>query len=64
MDRQFFASVVARERSDEISKDLAVRHWLNGADGRLPGAAKPQRLILRFAPTVIVISLIALFLAG
>ena len=64
MDKMFLASVVARERQDEILKDLAVRHMLNEAEGNLPRVSKSKRMVLRFAPAVIVISLIALYLIG
>lgn len=64
MDRMFLASVVARERQAEILKDLAVRHMLNEAAGNLPRVSKSKRMVLRFAPAVIVISLIALYLIG
>lgn len=64
MDRMFFASIIARERQDEISKDLAVRHMLNEAHGNLHRVSKSKRTALRFAPAVIVISLIAFYLIG
>jgi hypothetical protein len=64
MDKLFFASVVAQERRDEISNELAVRHMLNEAEGNLPRVSRSKRLVLRLAPVVIVISLIALYLIG
>jgi hypothetical protein len=64
MDRLFFASVVAQERRDEISKELAVRHMLNEAEGNLPRVSRPKRLVWRLTPVVILISLIALYLIG
>jgi hypothetical protein len=64
MDRLFFASVVAQERRDEISNELAVRHLLDEAEGNLPRVSRSKRLVLRLAPVVIVISLIALYLIG
>ena len=62
MDKLFFASVVARERNDEITKELAIRHMLNEAEGNLPRVRSSKSMVLRFAPTVIVISLIAIYL--
>lgn len=64
MDRQFFASVVAREHKEEISKELAVRHMLNEAEGNLPRVSRSKRMVLRLAPAVIVISWIAFHLIG
>jgi hypothetical protein len=64
MDKLFFASVVARERNDEITKALAVRHMLNEAEGKLPRVPKSKQMVLRFAPAVIVVSLIVIYLIG
>ena len=64
MDKLFFASVVARERKGEITKELAVRHMLNEAEGNLPRVPKSKGMVLRFAPAVIVVSLIVIYLVG
>ena len=64
MDRLFLASVVARERQAEISKELAVRHMLNEAKGNLRRAASSKRTVLRFASVVTAITLVALYLIG
>ena len=64
MDKLFFASVVAREREGEITRELAVRHMLDEAEGNLPRVPKSKRMALRFAPAVIVVSLIAIHLIG
>ena len=61
MDKLFLASVVARERKDEISKELATRHMLKEAEGDIPRVSKTRRLVARFAPAVIVISLLVFF---
>jgi hypothetical protein len=64
MDRLFFASVVARERKDEITKELAVRHMLKEAEENLPRAPKSKGMMLRFAPSVLVVSLIIIYHFG
>ena len=64
MDRLYLASVIARERQAEISKELAVRHMLNQAAGNLRKAASSKRLALRLVPAVTVIALIAMYLIG
>ena len=62
MDKEFFASVVARERREEISKDLAIRHMLEEANGNMLGTKKAGRLVLRFAPVLVVISVFWFFI--
>lgn len=64
MDRLFYTSVVLRERQNEISKDLAVRRMLREAKGTQSGMSRPRRLILQFAPVVIIASLIAFQLSN
>jgi hypothetical protein len=64
MDKYYFAKLVARERKNEIDHDLAIRHMLKEADGGIFRVSKTRRLVMRFAPAVIVISLLALFFLG
>ena len=53
-----FSKLVARERKAELSNFLATRHMLNEAEGDTPRVSKSKRLVLRFAPVVIVISIL------
>jgi len=62
MDRLFFASVVIRERQNEISRDLAVRRMLKEANGNQSGVSQSRRLALQFVPVIIIASLIAFHL--
>lgn len=64
MDKLFFASVVAREHKDEISKELATRHMLKEAEGYMPQTTRSKRMVRRFAPVVIAISLLVACLIG
>jgi hypothetical protein len=64
MDKYNFARLVARERKDEIDHDLAVRHMLREAEGDMPNGSRARRLVMRFAPIVIVISALAYFFLG
>jgi hypothetical protein len=64
MDKLFYESVVARERKDEISKELAIRHMLKEAERDNPGTSKPKRVILRITPALILITLILLYFLG
>lgn len=64
MDKLFFASVVARERKDEISKELAIRHMLKEADGDMPQMTEPKPVVLRTAPALILFILILLYFLG
>jgi len=58
MDRLFFASVVIRERQNEISRDLEVRRMLKEANESQSGVSQSRRLVLQFVPVIIVASLI------
>ena len=60
MDKRFLESVVARERKNEIRKELATRHLLKEAESDAPRVSK--RMVLRLAPTLILVSLLSLFL--
>lgn len=64
MDRLYLASVIARERQAEISRELTIRHMPNEAKGNLHRAASSKRMVLRFASVVTAISLVALYLIG
>lgn len=59
MDKPFLASV-ARDRKNEITKELTRRRTLKGAESNAPGASK--RMVLRLAPALILVSLLSLFL--
>jgi hypothetical protein len=56
MDKLFLASVVARERKDEITKELAIRHMLKEAESDSPRISKSKRLVLRFVFAIIILS--------
>ncbi len=64
MDKLFYASVVARERKAEISKELAIRHMLKEAERDNPGTRKPKRMVLRITPALILITWILLYFLG
>lgn len=51
-----FAKLVAHERKDELSGFLKTKHMLKEAEGVTPGVSKTRRLVMRFAPVVVVIS--------
>ena len=61
MDKLFYASVVARERKNEISKELALRHMLKDAERDLPEKRKPKPMVLRIAPAFILTTLVLLY---
>jgi hypothetical protein len=60
MDKLFLASVVARERKNEITKELSIQHMLREGEPDAPQVSK--RMVLRLAPTLILVSLLLLFL--
>ena len=60
MDKFYFGKTIARERQGEIERDLAVRHMLKEARGGFFKVTKTKRLVMRFAPVVIVMSLLAI----
>ena len=62
MDKFYFGKTVARERQHEINRDLAVRHMLKEARGDFFRVSKTRRLVMRFAPVVIVMSILALLI--
>lgn len=64
IDKLFYASVVARERKAEISKELAIRHMLKEAERDNPGTSKPKRMVQRFKYAVALITLILLYFLG
>jgi len=61
MDKWSYASVVARERKNEIEKELATRHMLKEAGFYTPKAEKSKRMVLRSSAVVIVISLLVFY---
>jgi len=64
MDKYNFAKLVASERKNEIDRELAIRHMLKEADGGMFRVSKTRRLVMRFAPAVIVISVLAILFLG
>ena len=64
MDKWFYASVIARERKNEISKELAIRHMLKEAERDNPGTSTRKRLAQRFKYAVALITLILLYFLG
>ena len=62
MDKPFLASVVAREHRNEIPKELATPPMRKGAESDASTLSK--QINLGLAPTLILISLLALFLVG
>jgi len=64
MDRYYFAKLVARERKNEINNDLAIRHMLKEAEGDMPRMTRSKRMVLRFAPIVIIIALLVFYFIG
>ena len=59
MDKFYFGKAVARERQREINQDLAVRHMLKEARDGYFEVSKTKRLVIRFAPIVIIMSTLA-----
>lgn len=59
-----FAKLVARERKDELSNFLKTNHMLKEAEGDTPRTTRTIRMVRRFAPVVIVISLLVASLIG
>lgn len=60
MDKFYLAHFVARDRKREIDHNLAVHHMLKEANWKTFKGSKTRRLVMRFAPTVIVISMLAI----
>lgn len=62
MDKFYLAKFVARDRKNEIDRELAVRHMLKEANWKIFKVSKTMRLVMRFALVVIIISILALFI--
>jgi len=59
MNNYNFGKLVANERKNEIERELAVRHMLKEANGGILKVSKTRRLVMRFAPAVIILSILA-----
>jgi hypothetical protein len=62
MDKFYLAKTIANERKREIENDLKVRHMLKEANWGIFKVSKSRRLVMRFAPAVIIITILALTL--
>ena len=62
MDKFYLAKFVANDRKKEIDHELAVRHMLKEANWGIFKVSKTKRLVIRFVPVVIVISLLAILI--
>ena len=60
MDKFYLAKTIARDRKREIDHDLAVRHMLKDSNWKIFKVSKTRRLVMRFAPLLIVISILAM----
>lgn len=60
----YFYQLIAKERQSDISKELATRHMLDEAESNAPGIKRVKRMGLRFAPAMIIMTLILLYFLG
>ena len=60
MDKFYLAKTIAGDRKKEIDHDLRIRHMLQEANSRLFKVSKTRRLVMRYAPAVIIISILAM----
>ena len=58
---RFGMETVARQHQKEISDELATLHLLKEARLSMPKTVKSRRMLLRFVPTIIVLSLLLLY---
>jgi len=64
MDRNYYYEKMTKQRQREISQDLATRHLLDDPEARALSAKRVKRMVLRFAPAMIIISLLVIYLIG
>ena len=65
MDRNFYQQKLAKERQREISQELATRNLISGVKREPLTAKEAKGLVLRIAPSVIVLTvLLLLYLIG
>lgn len=62
MDKFYLAKYIANDRKKEIDHELAVRHMLKEARWGIFKVSKTKRLVIRFVPAVIAISILALLI--
>lgn len=60
MDKFYLAKTISDERKREIEHDLKVRHMLKEANWKIFKVSKTRRLVMRFAPLLIVISILTI----
>ena len=64
MDRNFYYQTAAQEHQREISRELANQHLLSEADGKSLDAKRVKRMVLRFAPAMIIVTLLVFYFLG
>ena len=60
MDTFYLAKTIAGDRKKEIDDDLRIHHMRKEENWGIFKVSKTRRLVMRFAPAVIVISILAM----